>query len=126
VARYVLRRVLLALPALLGLVLLTFVLVRVVPADPAATLAGDAATPAQIAEIRARYGLDQPLWKQAVTHVRQVLTGDLGSSIFSGRPVIEEIAFRLPPSGDAGADLCRVAALGRARCAAGAGGGAEP
>lgn len=95
-ARYILRRVLLALPALLGLVLLTFVLTRVIPADPAATLAGDAATPAQLAEIRARYGLDRPLWEQAITHVRQVLSGDLGSSIFSGRPVMEEIGFRLP------------------------------
>ena len=89
--RFVLKRALLALPALL-----TFVLVRLVPADPAAMLAGDAATPAQIADIRARYGLDQPLWQQAITHVRQVLTGDLGSSIFSGRPVVEEIALRLP------------------------------
>nr|WP_264185743.1 ABC transporter permease [Roseicella aerolata] len=90
------RRILLALPALFGLVLLTFVLTRVIPADPAATLAGDAATPAQLAEIRARYGLDRPLWEQAVTHMRQVLSGDLGSSIFSGRPVMEEIVFRLP------------------------------
>ncbi|MBK1657503.1 ABC transporter permease [Paracraurococcus ruber] len=95
-ARYILRRVLLALPALLGLVLLTFVLTRVIPADPAATLAGDAATPAQLGEIRARYGLDRPLWEQAVTHVRQVVSGDLGNSIFSGRPVMEEIRFRLP------------------------------
>jgi len=95
-ARYVLRRVLLTLPALFGLILLSFVLTRVVPADPAATLAGDAATPAQLAEIRARYGLDRPLWEQAVVHVGQVLTGNLGSSIFSGRPVVEEIALRLP------------------------------
>ena len=64
-ARYVLRRILLALPALLGLVVLTFVLSRVVPGDPAATLAGDAATPAQLAEIRAQYGLDRPLLEQA-------------------------------------------------------------
>jgi peptide/nickel transport system permease protein len=95
-ARYILRRVLLALPALLGLVLLTFVLTRVIPGDPAGTLAGDSATPAQIAEIRARYGLDRPIWEQALVHVRQVLTGDLGNSIFSGRPVMEEIIFRLP------------------------------
>lgn len=95
-ARYVLRRVLLALPALLGLVVLTFVLSRVVPGDPAATLAGDAATPAQIAEIRARYGLDRPIAEQALIHVRQVLTGDFGSSVFSGRPVAEEIFWRLP------------------------------
>ena len=73
-ARHILRRVLLALPALFGLVILTFVLSRVVPGDAAATLAGDAATPAQIADIRARYGLDRPIMEQAVIHVRQVLT----------------------------------------------------
>ncbi len=95
-ARYILRRVLLALPALLGLVVLTFVLSRVVPADPAATLAGDAATPALIAEIRAQYGLDRPILEQAVIHLRQVLTGDFGRSVFSGRPVAEEVLQRLP------------------------------
>lgn len=95
-ARYVLRRLLLALPALFGLVILTFVLSRVVPGDPAATLAGDGATPAQIAEIRDQYGLDRPIAEQAAIHVRQVLTGDFGRSIFSGRPVIEEIGQRLP------------------------------
>lgn len=87
---------LLALPALLGLVVATFILSRVIPGDAAATLAGDAATPAQIADIRARYGLDRPILEQAVIHVRQVLTGDLGNSIFTGRPVSEEIAQRLP------------------------------
>ncbi|WP_367615845.1 ABC transporter permease [Plastoroseomonas hellenica] len=91
-----LRRVLLALPALLGLVVATFILSRVIPGDAAATLAGDAATPAQIADIRARYGLDRPILEQAIIHVRQVLTGDLGNSIFTGRPVAEEIAQRLP------------------------------
>lgn len=95
-ARYVLRRVLLTLPALLGLILLTFVLSRVIPGDPAAALAGDAATPAQIAEIRAQYGLDRPILEQAAIHVRQVLTGDFGRSVFSGRPVSEEILQRLP------------------------------
>lgn len=95
-ARYILRRILLAIPALFGLVILTFVLSRVVPADPASTLAGDAATPAQLAEIRARYGLDRPILEQALIHVRQVVTGDFGNSIFTGRPVIEEIAQRLP------------------------------
>jgi peptide/nickel transport system permease protein len=95
-ARYILRRVLLALPALFGLVILTFVLSRVVPGDPAATLAGDAATPAQLADIRARYGLDRPMLEQAVIHMKQVMTGDFGRSVFSGRPVAEEIVQRLP------------------------------
>lgn len=93
---YILRRIALALPALFGLILVTFILSRVVPGDPAATLAGDAATPAQIADIRARYGLDKPLLEQAFVHVRQVLSGDLGNSVFSGRPVSEEILQRLP------------------------------
>lgn len=95
-ARYILRRLLLALPALFGLVVLTFVLSRVIPGDPAATLAGDGATPALIAEIRAQYGLDRPILEQAWIHLRQVLTGDFGRSIFSGRPVSEEIIQRLP------------------------------
>ncbi len=94
--RYIARRVALALPALFGLVVLTFILSRVIPGDPAATLAGDAATPAQLADIRARYGLDRPLMEQAWVHMRQVLSGDLGNSIFSGRPVSEDIARRLP------------------------------
>ncbi|PZW50846.1 peptide/nickel transport system permease protein [Humitalea rosea] len=93
---YILRRIALALPALFGLVVLTFILSRVVPGDPAATLAGDAATPAQIADIRARYGLDRPLLEQALVHVRQVVSGDLGNSLFSGRPVSLEIMQRLP------------------------------
>lgn len=93
---YIARRVALALPALFGLVVLTFILSRVIPGDPAATLAGDAATPAQIADIRARYGLDRPIMEQAWVHMRQVLSGDLGNSIFSGRPVSEDIARRLP------------------------------
>jgi peptide/nickel transport system permease protein len=93
---YIARRIALALPALFGLVVLTFILSRVIPGDPAATLAGDAATPAQIADIRARYGLDLPIMEQAWVHMRQVLSGDLGNSIFSGRPVSEDIARRLP------------------------------
>ena len=95
-ARYVIRRLLLALPALFGLIMLTFILSRVIPGDPAATLAGDAATPAMIAEIRAQYGLDRPIIEQAFIHIRQVMTGDFGKSAFSGRPVAEEILQRLP------------------------------
>ncbi|MGE0714962.1 MAG: ABC transporter permease [Alphaproteobacteria bacterium] len=95
-AAYIARRILLALPALFGLVVLSFILVRIVPGDPAATLAGDAATPAQVAEIRARYGLDRPLGEQLLVHLRQVATGDFGRSVFSDRPVAEEIGQRLP------------------------------
>ena len=62
--RFVLRRVLTAIPSLLGLLVITFLLIRVVPADPAAALAGDNATPQQIAAIRHQYGFDRPIAEQ--------------------------------------------------------------
>ena len=94
--RFLARRVLLVLPVLFGLLVLTFVLVRIVPNDPSATLAGQNATPQQIAEIRAKYGFDRPLIVQFGIYLRQVVQGDLGTSIQSGRPVVRDILQRLP------------------------------
>ncbi len=94
--RFVLRRVLLVIPVLLGLLVLTFVLVRIVPNDPAAALAGQNATPAQVTEIRAKYGFDKPLIVQFAVYFRQVIQGDFGASIYSGRPVATDIGQRLP------------------------------
>ncbi len=94
--RLLLRRLLLALPALLGLLVLTFILLRVVPSDPSTALAGENATPEQIEAIRKAYGFDQPLWRQFVVYIGQVATGDLGNSIFTEQPVIRDIARRLP------------------------------
>jgi peptide/nickel transport system permease protein len=94
--KFVVRRVLLVIPVLFGLLVLTFVLVRVVPNDPSATLAGQNATPQQIAEIRAKYGFDQPLIVQFGIYLRQVAQGDFGTSIQSGRPVAVDILQRLP------------------------------
>ena len=62
--RFVLRRVVTAIPSLLGLLVVTFLLIRVVPADPAAALAGDNATPQQIEAIRHQYGFDRPVLEQ--------------------------------------------------------------
>lgn len=94
--RYVLRRVLLAVPTLFGLLALTFFMIRVVPADPAAALAGDSATPAQIAEIRHQYGFDRPLHEQFVLYLGQVARFDFGESAYSRRPVVLDIKQRLP------------------------------
>jgi peptide/nickel transport system permease protein len=96
VLRFLVRRVLLVLPVLFGLLVLTFVLVRIVPNDPSAALAGQNATPAQIAEIRAKYGFDRPLIVQFFVYLQQVLRGDFGTSIQSGRPVVTDIGQRLP------------------------------
>src|SRR5258708_21937991 len=94
--RFVLYRLLLTIPALFGLLVLTFSMLRVLPNDPSAALAGENATHEQIAAVRKAYGFDEPLWKQFVIYVEQVGTGDLGNSIISNRPVIRDIAERLP------------------------------
>jgi peptide/nickel transport system permease protein len=95
-ARFVLHRLLLTIPALFGLLVLTFIMLRVVPNEPSAALAGENATPDQIAAVRKAYGFDQPLWRQFVIYVGQVGTGDLGNSIISNRPVVRDIGERLP------------------------------
>jgi peptide/nickel transport system permease protein len=94
--RFVLLRVLLAIPSLFGLLLMTFVLIRVVPADPASALAGDQATPEQIAEIKRQYGLDRPLYEQFIVYVQQVARLDFGESAYSHRSVALDISQRLP------------------------------
>jgi peptide/nickel transport system permease protein len=94
--QFILRRTLFVLPSLLGLLVLTFVMLRVLPTDPSAALAGENATPEQIAAIRKAYGFDEPIWKQFVIYLRQVAQADLGTSIISGRPVASDIALRLP------------------------------
>ncbi len=94
--RFVLRRVGLAIPTLLGLLVITFVLIHAVPANPATALAGDDATPAQIAAIRRKFGLDKPVYEQFGIYLGQVARLDFGISAFSGRPVALDIRERLP------------------------------
>jgi peptide/nickel transport system permease protein len=85
-----------AIPSLIGLMIVTFVLIRVVPADPAAALAGDNATPQQIAEIRHQYGFDRPIYEQLGLYFGQVFRFEFGESQYSHRPVGLDIAQRLP------------------------------
>ena len=94
--RFVLRRCILVLPSLAGLLLVTFVLIHSVPSDPAVAMAGDAGTPEQIARLRQQYGLDRPIWDQFFVYVGKVLTLDFGESVFSRRPVATDILQRLP------------------------------
>jgi peptide/nickel transport system permease protein len=94
--RFMARRVLLAIPSLFGLLVLTFFLIRVVPADPAAALAGENATPEQVAEIRHQYGFDRPLYQQFVVYIGQVAHFEFGESAYSRRSVAIDIRQRLP------------------------------
>ncbi len=92
----ILSRVLTALLTLIGVMVVVFVLVRVVPGDPIAMMIAPGASDADIAALRAVYGLDLPVWQQFVTWFGQVLGGDLGTSISMKQNVLTIIAGRLP------------------------------
>jgi len=94
--RFILHRVLTAIPSLLGLLIVTFMLIRVVPADPAVALAGDSATPQQIEAIRHEYGFDRPIIVQLGLYLAQVARFNFGESQFSHRPVGLDLRQRLP------------------------------
>lgn len=96
--RFVARRLFQLAPVLLGVVVVTFLLVRVLPGDPIRTILGPNATAADAAAARARYGLDQPLWRQFLDYLQGLVTGDLGTSIQSGGSVGAELAVRLGPT----------------------------
>jgi peptide/nickel transport system permease protein len=87
-----------AVPALIGIIVVTFVLTRALPGDPAVYFAGPAADAKSIAEIRKSLGLDRSLPEQFVVYIRQLATGNLGQSISTGRPVSVELMARLPAS----------------------------
>lgn len=84
------------IPTLLGLLAIVFFISHVIPADPAAFAAGENASAATIAEMRQRLGLDQPMHVQFLRYVMSVFTGDMGNSIYTGRPVVEDLLSRLP------------------------------
>ena len=90
------RRLLAAVPTLLAVLTLVFVIVRIVPGDPALVILGDQATPEAAAALRARLGLDRPLWVQYVDFIARALTGDFGNSLVTGRPILDEVAAVLP------------------------------
>ncbi len=94
------RRLAITIPSLIGVIIVTFLLTRVMPGDTAAYFAGPAATPQAIAEIKKSLGLDQPLPVQFVRYVKDLARGDLGNSLTTGRPVVTEIAARLPASAE--------------------------
>ena len=96
--KLILFRVLQAIPALAGVILVSFILTRMLPGDPAAYFAGPAATTESIAEIRAAMGLDRSMPVQFLHYVLDLFSGDLGNSLSTGQPVLEELARRLPAS----------------------------
>jgi ABC-type dipeptide/oligopeptide/nickel transport system permease component len=96
----ILKRLLFAVPSLIGVVIITFLLTRALPGDPAAYFAGPAATKEAVEEIRVKLGLDKPLIVQFGQYVTDLGHGDLGNSLTTGQPVAKEIAARLPASAE--------------------------
>ncbi len=96
----ILRRVSAAVPSLIGVVIVTFLLTRALPGDPAAYFAGPAATTEAIEQVRVQLGLDQPLYVQFGRYLRDLFHGDLGYSLTTGQPVGHELRTRLPASAE--------------------------
>ena len=94
--RFVVNRLLLALPTLWAVLTLVFVLVRVVPGDPTIVVLGDQATPEARAVLRTRLGLDKPILAQYADFMVQIARGDLGRSLVTNRPITTDIAAVLP------------------------------
>ncbi|MCP5372301.1 MAG: ABC transporter permease [Hyphomicrobiales bacterium] len=92
----VLSRAVWVVPTLLGLIVITFVLSRVIPADPVALAAGEAATVEQVEALRVKLGYDRPILAQFGTYLGNVFVGDLGRSLFTDREIVEDLADRLP------------------------------
>src|SRR5215475_12298234 len=92
------KRLLLAIPNLIGVVIITFLLTHALPGDPAAYFAGPAATKEAIAQVSHKLGLDRPLIVQFGRYVSDLAHGDLGTSLTTGQPVLTEIKNRLPAS----------------------------
>lgn len=95
---YLVRRLFATIPVMAVVAIFVFMLLRLAPGDPAALIAGDDATTADILAIRAKLGLDLPIWEQFIIWLSNILRGDLGVSIFSNLPVTTLIAQRLEPT----------------------------
>jgi dipeptide transport system permease protein len=98
--RMILKRLMVALPSLIGVVIVTFLLTRALPGDPAAYFAGPAATQEAIEQIRVKLGLDKPLIVQFGRYVQDLTRGELGASLTTGQPVATDIRTRLPASAE--------------------------
>ncbi|MDN6795535.1 MAG: ABC transporter permease, partial [Propionibacterium sp.] len=89
-------RLLAMIPSLLGVIICIFLLTRILPGDPARTLAGEQATPEAVAQLRTEMGLDKPVYQQFWDYLVGLLHGDLGQAWHTGHPVASDLATRFP------------------------------
>lgn len=96
--RFLLWRPLQLLPVLLGISILTFIMVRAIPGDPARILLGVRSSPEAIARIRAQYGLDEPMWQQYLYFLRNLMHGEMGKSLIYRVDTLKLIMTRIEPT----------------------------
>ncbi len=94
--RHIVRRLLLAIPTLFVVVTIIFLVVRVIPGDPATAVLGDYATDEAVASLREQMGLNEPIWRQYLDYMTGLLQGDLGNSLISRAPAWDQIRFVIP------------------------------
>ncbi len=98
--RYLIRRLLLTIPVLLGVATLVFALIHFIPGDPAQAMLGEGAAPEDVAQLRARLGLDRPLLVQYGSFLQGLVRGDLGVSLRNDQPVTQQILERMPATAE--------------------------
>ena len=98
--RYLVRRLLLTIPVLLGVATLVFALIHFIPGDPAQAMLGEGAAPEDVAQLRARLGLDRPLLVQYGSFLQGLAHGDLGVSLRNDQPVLQQIVERMPATAE--------------------------
>ena len=91
--KFILKRIVMGIPIMLGILTLVFFMLRLAPGDPIQTILGDHATPELMATLKAKYGLDQPLFIQWWRYVSSLASGDFGASITNGREIITDLIF---------------------------------
>jgi peptide/nickel transport system permease protein len=98
--RYLIRRLLLTIPVLLGVATLVFSLIHFIPGDPAQAMLGEGAAPEDVAQLRERLGLDRPLLVQYGSFLKGLTRGDLGVSLRNDQPVLQQILERMPATAE--------------------------
>ncbi len=93
---YIIKRLLALIPIIIGVALIVFLLIHLIPGDPAQVMLGERASPEALAQLRESMGLNEPLYKQFIKFFKDLLRFDLGRSIMSNNPVMNEISYRFP------------------------------
>lgn len=109
--RFLLRRLLLTIPVLIGVATLVFSLIHLVPGDPVQAMLGESASPQDMAQLRSKLGLDRPLYRQYVSFAGGLVRGDLGTSLRTNQPVTTVILERMPATMELAAAAMVVAIL---------------